>query len=141
MAFFFCNERRPLRPALRGVIPALVLAMACATVACQQERPLPPGLDIAQFKLDKNACAGKRAAMVDPVDSLRPQLMGLNEVELVKLLGPADATNLASRSQKFYIYYLTPGKQCQPTLPHNGLQLRVRINALQNVNEVSILRF
>ncbi len=40
------------------------------------------------------------------------KMLGLNEMEIVDLLGKPDKQELYKRNQKFYRYYLQPGPAC-----------------------------
>lgn len=65
----------------------------------------------------------------------RTKLMGLSEEEIIKLLGNPDETNLYQRTQKFLVYYTSPGPKCD--MPEAGAsRFEIRISALHVVNEV-----
>lgn len=67
----------------------------------------------------------------------KEKLLGLNEKQLVKLLGRPDQNELYKRNQKFYTYYLTPGPECGTTITSSQI-LVVRFNAMGLANEVTL---
>jgi outer membrane protein assembly factor BamE (lipoprotein component of BamABCDE complex) len=113
----------------------LVLA-AAVFAAC--ERPLPEmtGIDLKAWKRDKNGCAGDRASVVRPLQEQRNKLQGLSEMQVIELLGRPDQNELYKRNQKFYFYWLEPGKTCGGAT--DGKRLSVRFNAMGLAKEIAV---
>src|SRR5271154_2228697 len=90
----------------------LLLAVSSLLFSC--DRPLPSftGIDFNAWKSDKNGCGGKRAAVVDTLHNQKNKLQGLSEMQVVEMLGRPDQYELYKRNQKFYYYWLEPGKAC-----------------------------
>jgi hypothetical protein len=111
-------------------------SLLCLSFACGKSLPELKGIDLSAWKGDKNACNGKRALMLNDLTNERHQLQGLSEMEIVELIGRPDLTELYSRNQKFYYYYLTPGKPCG----NDGVsqKLTIRFNATGAAKEVLI---
>ncbi len=102
------------------------------------ERPLPTldGIDLNQWKNDKNGCQGNRALMIKPLQAQKNKLQGLTEMQIIALLGRADQNELYKRNQKFYYYLLEPGKACGSTV--EGRKLSVRFNATGRAKEIEV---
>ncbi|WP_181305377.1 hypothetical protein [Rufibacter sp. XAAS-G3-1] len=100
------------------------------------------GLDSKAWKNDLNGCKGERLKLRSQVEELRLKLVGLKEWNIRKLLGKPDAEELMERSQKIYIYYITPGPKCAaaPAGQTSSITeaLTVRMDALGTVREVNI---
>ncbi|GGK80316.1 hypothetical protein ACD591_09825 [Rufibacter glacialis] len=72
---------------------------------------------------------------------IRLQLVGLKEGDVRKLFGKPDTEELMERSQKIYIYFITPGPKCSPTpatQPGKKEALAIRLDALGNVREANV---
>lgn len=99
------------------------------------------GFNTEEWKGDKLACNGVRSKTIEQFVQAEEQLMGLNQRELFETLGKPDKQELHSRGQKFFTYFLQPGGQCPG---HNGKQgraARIRLSALNIVNEISYDNF
>lgn len=67
------------------------------------------------------------------------KLMGYSQQEIGKILGKPDEVDLYKRSQKFFIYYIVPGKQCEGTNPNGRPRsLYIRFSAINVSNEVFV---
>jgi len=107
-------------------------------MTCACERPLPTleGIDLSQWKNDKNGCHGRRSAMIKPLEEQKKKLQGLTEMQIIALLGRPDQNELYSRNQKFYYYSLEPGKACGQA--NEAKRLSVRFNATGRAKETEI---
>lgn len=105
--------------------------------SCGLPLPTLEGVDLAEWKNDRNGCSGKRAAMIEMLRSQRLKLEGLTETQIGELLGRPDQNELYKRNQKFYHYFLEPGRVCGSSVdkPH---QLSIRFNATERAKEVEI---
>jgi hypothetical protein len=107
-------------------------------LTCGKSLPTLEAVDLALWAEDKNACQGKRAQMEDALRIQQQDLMGLTEMQIVTLFGRPDDNELYKRNQKFYHYFIQPGKPCSPTGEENPRELIIRFTAMGIVNEVSI---
>ena len=116
----------------------LSLYLFLISLVCACERPLPTleGIDLNQWKNDKNGCLGKRASMIKPLQEQKNKLQGLSEMQIIDLLGRPDQNELYSRNQKFYNYSLEPGKACGVNL--DPKKLSVRFNATGRAKEIEL---
>jgi outer membrane protein assembly factor BamE (lipoprotein component of BamABCDE complex) len=123
------------------IVGTSILILICAA-GCSTDRNSQMGFDTDAWKEDKNGCLGKREEMLAQFDKSKDQLMGMRERELLQILGRPDKQDLHKRNQKFYIYYVQPGNQCEESnalVP--GRILRMRFSALDLVNEISYENF
>jgi hypothetical protein len=105
--------------------------------SCGKPAPSLEGIDLAQWKEDKNGCTYKRAAMKDAVKKQKNKLLALNEIEIVTLLGKPDRNELFKRNQKFYYYFLDPSDKCTQH-DTTALKLSIRFNAMGLAKEVMV---
>ena len=104
--------------------------------ACGQAIPKLEDIDQRQWKDDKNGCAGKRTTMTEALQRQATALQGLSEMQIIDLLGRPDQNELYSRNQKFYVYFLEPGKACGKEM--DGHKLSIRFNATGLAKEVVV---
>jgi hypothetical protein len=111
----------------------LVLCFACS-------KPLPSleGIDLSQWRKDKNACNAQREPMREAIERQKEKLLGLDEDQMLALLGRPDQNELYTRSQKFYYYYIEPAPGCGSQGDTTAQRLVIRFNAVGLATEVSI---
>jgi hypothetical protein len=113
----------------------LLLMYACA------ERHNLENFNFNDWDNDKSGCRGIRSEMVENLKSQREKLKGLNEKQLVKILGSPDGRELYRRSQKFLIYELEPGNECSgKNRREDNLKMLIRLDALGYSNEIIFQR-
>ncbi len=105
--------------------------------SCGKELPTLQGIDTEKWKEDKNACRGQRRSMEQPLRVELSKLKGLNEMNIIELLGRPDENELYKRNQKFYYYYLSPGPGCTVS-DSSAHRLVLRFNAMGYAQLVSI---
>ncbi|MBT30425.1 MAG: hypothetical protein CMO01_12265 [Thalassobius sp.] len=91
------------------------------------------------WRQDKNGCSGERLKIQGNLEAVKDQLIGLSETEIRSLLGAPDKVQLFERSQKFYIYFIEPGAQCEEKEGKEGKSYHIRFNSINQVNEVSLV--
>lgn len=105
--------------------------------ACQvndlSESQIP--VDLASFRRDSIGCQGLRAQL--SYDTLNSLMGGLDNDQVIALLGKPNRVDLRKRSQKFFVYFLEPGPQCADSTPGVPRALLVRFNAVNVVSEIS----
>lgn len=114
----------------------LLLFVFC--FACNNPLPRLEGVDSERWSHDKNACGDARASMRDAIDKEKEKLLGLNQMEIVKLLGRPDQNELSKRNEKFFYYYLQPSPDCGPGADSTASRLVIRFNAVGLAKEALI---
>ena len=95
-------------------------------------------LDLAKWREDRNACGGVRATLVEDFKAEQEQLMGKFADDVGQLLGRPDIHQLGSRNQKFYVYFLEKGPQCEDvTKPSSAEKVILRFNAVGLLAEIT----
>ncbi|MEH0156023.1 hypothetical protein V6R21_17885 [Limibacter armeniacum] len=94
--------------------------------------------DMSLWKNDKNGCKGERLTILDDFKAVKDELLGVNELGVQKYLGKPDFVELASRNGKYYVYFVSTGKQCEGSgVEITGDYFRVRFTPLNLVKEIS----
>jgi outer membrane protein assembly factor BamE (lipoprotein component of BamABCDE complex) len=86
---------------------------------------------------DSHGCNLDRLSMMESLDEQTDELKGLNQDEIIMLLGKPDQNELYKRNQKFFIYYITP-KNCEKKKYESYTYLSIRFNATGLAKEVII---
>lgn len=118
----------------------LYWAIACCFVACST--PPAPTLDNFDSKTwikDRLGCKGERAKLFASLTAQKEKLKGLGQNQILSILGKPDFHELASRNQRFYIYYYNTGHQCKGGTPNirRDSVFKVRFSPLNAVNEIT----
>ena len=113
----------------------LLIVMLMTFSACHTSVDID-GLDEAAFRADPNGCSGIRSAMKDALFAADTYLKGLTQEEIYATLGKPDRQELATRSQKYFVYYIDPAPECQGDSTATPLTLFVRFSAMNRASEV-----
>ncbi|MBC7921927.1 MAG: hypothetical protein H7Z75_12665 [Ferruginibacter sp.] len=126
---------QPFNP--RGVLGLLIgslLAVACGS-------PKQFNFPAADWQRDRLGCTGRREALAGELEAIRRDLRGLTEPEILGLLGKPDAQALQGRGQKYFVYYLETGPQCDNARAVSQARtVAIRLNALGFVTELTYQR-
>ena len=105
-------------------------------VACGSPKQFD-GFDSKAWQADRLGCGGGRQALRASFDTIRRELRGLTQNELLDVLGKPDFQRLYERNQKFYVYFLEPGAQCEGKADASRARTAViRFSAIELVTEV-----
>jgi hypothetical protein len=115
---------------------SVFLLLLC--LGCGKPLPTLEGIDLAQWRKDKNACHAVREPMREAIDRQKEKLLGLDEEQMLDLLGRPDQNELYTRSQKFYYYYIEPAPACGSQGDTTSQRLVIRFNAVGLATEVTI---
>ncbi|GHM98543.1 hypothetical protein WSM22_00330 [Cytophagales bacterium WSM2-2] len=99
--------------------------------------PTFEGMDLNQWKEDKNGCKKERLKMLTPFRDQQDKLKGLSEDKIIALLGRPDQNELYKRNQKFYKYFIEPGNSCETDSA--SLMLTIRFNAMGLAKEINFV--
>lgn len=105
--------------------------------SCGKAIPELKDIDLSEWKNDSNGCNGYRSSTQTSLQTQRDVLLGLDEMQLVSLLGRPDEQELYKRNQKFYYYHLTASSLCDPPVSISQ-RLIIRFNAVGLAKEVII---
>jgi len=99
--------------------------------------PLPElvDFDAELWKTDKGGCNGSRIGQITNLMDQKDKIMGLDQPHVIKLIGNPDEHELSKRLQKFFIYYISGGEECQDS-QSSKTKLSIRFDALGKANEV-----
>jgi hypothetical protein len=107
--------------------------------ACGKPLPTLDGIDLKQWRDDKNGCHHYRERLIETLTSQKDKLKGLSEDDLLALLGRPDQNELYKRNEKFFKYFLAPGPICRND--SSGMILSVRFNSVGLAKEATIVAF
>jgi len=94
--------------------------------------------DSELWKSDQNGCKEERLKLYKVILSNQDELLGLNNKQIIKLLGMPERNELYQRNQKFFIYNISPTSVCKSENESEKLFLFVRFNAVGLSQELFI---
>lgn len=115
--------------------PSIILLLC---FSCGKPVPTLTGIDTDGWAQDKNACGDSRASMRNAIDQEKDKLLGLDQMEIVTLLGRPDQNELSERNQKFFYYFVERAPACGGDADSTAKRLVIRFNAVGLAKEVSI---
>jgi hypothetical protein len=118
--------------------PYLIFCLLIVLTSCSDGYQVKD-FDKGQWKRDKKGCSGKRIELVKILLNNKARFKGLDDDDLLDLLGKPEKTVYYGRGRKDYSYYVTPGGQCEDkadTKP--GSRLLVEFDALGYVNIITL---
>lgn len=95
-------------------------------------------LDLKKWRSDRGGCKGVRAALEPDFRAELQNLKGKTANTIGEWLGRPDANLLAERNQKFYVYYLEKGPQCEQVgAKSRSRSVALRMSAVGVVTEIT----
>ncbi len=95
-------------------------------------------LNLKKWRSDRGGCNGVRATLVADFRAEVQHLKGKTSNTLGEWLGRPDANILADRNQKFYVYFLTKGPQCdKPGAKSSSPSVAIRMSAIGLATEIT----
>ena len=91
-------------------LPSFILCILL--FSCGKAIPELKNINIIEWREDRNGCKGYRSSTQTTLKTQRDALLGLDEMQLVSLLGRPDEQELYKLNQKFYYYHLTGSSLC-----------------------------
>lgn len=125
---------RSLGRGAKFCISALIIILLVS--GCGRDLPLFEGVDLEQWKQDKNACGNYRSSNREIFVIQKEKLLALKEMQIIELLGRPDKNELYKRNQKFYYYYLKPSPDCPAYKPEDNARVAIRFNAMGLAKEI-----
>ena len=114
---------------------SLLISLFLLLLSCHSAVDIE-AFDEAAFRADPNGCTGTRAKMKESLFAADRHLKGLTQEEIYATLGKPDRQELATRSQKYYVYYVDPAFECLGDSTRLPLTLFVRFSAMNRASEV-----
>ena len=115
----------------------LFIVLLLATIGCNQSASVG-NFDAESWKSDQNGCKEDRLKLYQSLLNNQDDLLGLNNRQIVKLLGMPERNELYQRNQKFFIYDLSPSSVCQTDYDGARLFLFIRFNAVGLSQEIFV---
>ena len=115
----------------------VVVFMLIGMNACQQTKLHIPEFDAKGWKLDPYGCKNHRLKLVKKLISKKRYLLNRDDAEIVEFLGKPERTELYTKNQKFYFYYISPGANCEKGDSTTGKQFYIRLSALGKVTDIN----
>jgi hypothetical protein len=106
--------------------------------SCTSEKVTLENFDRDVWKRDSKACVNERSQFADALIAQKDKLLGLNEIEIVAILGKPDQQEIYKRHEKFYYYFLDPSADCDRQHEGRSRRLVIRFNAVGLSKEVNI---
>ena len=95
-------------------------------------------LDLKKWRSDRGGCNGVRATLLPDFKAETQNLKGKTANTIGDLLGRPDINQIADRNQKFYIYFLEKGPQCdQAGIKSNSRSVAIRMSAIGLATEIT----
>lgn len=116
----------------------IVVCLVWVLVGCTSAPDTLGRLDLVKWRQDRGACEGIRPTLVDDFKIEQANLMGKFADDVGVILGRPDIHQLGSRNQKFYVYFLEKGTQCDDIAkPSPALKVILRFNAVGLLSEIT----
>ena len=107
-------------------------------MACSQQPDAFGKLDVKKWRSDRGGCNGARALLVADFKVVMQEIKGKHANDIADILGRPDINQIAERNQKYYIYFLEKGPQCnQPGTKSTSKSVALRISAIGLVTEIT----
>lgn len=120
---------------MRKFLPLfLIITFSCV------EKPIEiENFDSEGWKADRMGCQNQRKALADILINNKDKLLGNSSQKIIGLLGKPERTELYTRNQRFYIYYITPGPECgENHMDTEHDRLTLRFSATDALKEISL---
>lgn len=114
------------------------LLAICLLYGCGSTPDTFGKLDLKKWRSDRGGCNGVRATLLPDFKAEAQNFKGKSVNTIGELLGRPDVNQLADRNQKFYVYFLEKGTQCdQPGVKSNSRSVAIRMSAIGLVTEIT----
>ena len=90
----------------------LICILSILLISCDSPPDQFGKLDLKKWRSDRGGCNGVRATLEPGFKAEIQNLKGKTANTIGELLGRPDVNQIADRNQKYYIYFLERGPQC-----------------------------
>ncbi len=116
----------------------LATGLVWLLVGCKSAPDKLGRLDLVKWREDRAACNSIRPSLVKDFKIEQVNLMGKFADDVGLILGRPDIHQLGSRNQKFYVYFLEKGTQCNDIAkPSSAQKVILRFNAVGLLSEIT----
>lgn len=116
-------------------ITILLIGLLCG---CNSAPDTFGKLDLKKWRGDRGGCNGVRATLVPDFRAETQNLKGKTANTIGELLGRPDVNQIADRNQKFYIYFLEKGPQCEQSgQKSTSRSVAIRMSAIGLATEIT----
>lgn len=112
-----------------------ILLLTCVFLSCSADQNQFEEFDSIAWKKDYKACSGQRLAMKKDFEQIKSKLKGLDQMEIIEVLGKPDFQRLEDRHMKSYLYFLEPASTCTAGKA-DAKTIVVRFNSVDRVFEI-----
>jgi len=114
------------------------LVLLVGLVSCSPPPDQFGRLDLRKWRGDRGGCNGVRASILPDFRAEIQNLKGKRVDVIGDLLGRPDINEIADRNQKFYIYFLEKGPQCdKPGVKSTSRSVAIRMSAIGLATEIT----
>lgn len=107
-------------------------------MACSSPPDKFGALDLNKWRSDRGGCNNVRSTLQKDFKAIQGQLKGKFADDIGELLGRPDIHQLGERNQKFYVYYLEKGPQCEDMkLKSEADKVILKFNAVGLLSEIT----
>jgi hypothetical protein len=121
---------------MQSPAPVYVILLILILIGCGKSLPTLDGINLTDWKTDKNGCQGIRLTMAGNMIAQKEKLLALSETQIINLLGKPDENELYKRNEKFYRYYFSNGPEC--SADGRSQSMNLRFNAVGMMKEVVV---
>lgn len=118
-------------------IQLLFISILISAIGCVQSASVE-SFDAESWKSDQNGCKEDRLKLYQLLLNNQDDLLGLNNRQMIKLLGMPERNELYQRNQKFFIYDISPSSVCRSEYEEEKLFLFIRFNAVGLSQEIFV---
>ncbi|CAG5071932.1 hypothetical protein DYBT9623_03908 [Dyadobacter sp. CECT 9623] len=106
--------------------------------ACSSAPDKLGNLDLKKWRADRGGCNNARSTQKADFKSIEKELKGKFADDIGKLLGRPDIHQLGERNQKFYVYFLQKGPQCEDMKAKSEAEkVILKFNAVGLLSEIT----
>lgn len=116
----------------------MAAALMTGLWSCNSQPDKLGRLDLKKWRSDRNGCNDQRATLAADFKTEQKKLMGQFIDEVGIILGRPDIHQLGERNQKFYVYFLEKGPQCEDIkAPSKAKKVILKFNAVGLLSEIT----
>ncbi|WP_428659196.1 hypothetical protein [Runella sp.] len=117
---------------------ALSFFLLFTITSCSSAPEKIGNLDLVKWRSDRGGCKDVRKGLEKEFVKVQNEFLGKHIDEVGYALGRPDIQQLASRDQKFYVYFLEKGVHCNDITQKSAAQKAIlRFNAVGLLSEIT----